>query len=103
VRAEPGIYKRGDAVSMSDWEDVIPLWRDEVCPEHGTGAKRGACECISRSVAIVLVKEIKMLRGALGELVRLKELRENHGKTHDYRANQSVAWDRAREALGGEP
>ncbi len=48
-----------------------------------------------------LENEIERLHGALSELVRLKRLKETHGRTEEYLACREKAWERAEEVLGG--
>jgi hypothetical protein len=43
-----------------------------------------------------------MYEAVLKELVRLKELKDKHGKTEEYLKAQPLAWEAANEALSGE-
>jgi|GEM_PF-6613099 len=47
----------------------------------------------------VLKPRVRVLSGALRELVQLKELKDAEGKTEIYRQEQPKAWARARAAL----
>jgi len=95
---------REDAHLKSDRDRLRCLMR-EASDMHNRHQPEGRADLdisgYGQAAAAVLIDENKRLRAALAELVALKTLRDTEGKTAAYEQRQPLAWQAAREALGG--